>query len=89
MHVVVQDNKHCPLRLPAKVAGTPLPKLPLYEIREKCMGCLLTWEGPRQAAPMQKRVLPESRALTAACNTTSASALPDHLKKGLLPSKHD
>ncbi len=29
-----------------------------------------TCEGPRQAAPMQKRVLPDSFALTAACTAT-------------------
>jgi hypothetical protein len=27
-----------------------------------------TWEGPRHAAPMQKRVLPASLALRAACS---------------------
>lgn len=28
-----------------------------------------TWEGPRHAAPMQKRVLPESLARSAACGS--------------------
>jgi hypothetical protein len=32
-----------------------------------------TWEGPRQAAPMQKRVLPACFARTAASYTSSKS----------------
>lgn len=31
-----------------------------------------TWDGPRHAAPMQKRVLPDSRALRAACTQQRA-----------------
>lgn len=32
----------------------------------------LTWEGPRQAAPMQKRVLPAALARSAACRDPRA-----------------
>lgn len=39
--------------------------------RASTAGCRLTWEGPRQAAPMQKRVLPAALARSAACRRPS------------------
>ena len=54
--------------MPAGPTSMPSPRILVTMSSTRSHWRFPTWEGPRQAAPMQKRVLPASRARRAACS---------------------
>ena len=59
--------------MPAGLTSMPSPRILVTMSSTRSHWRLPTWEGPRQAAPMQKRVLPASRARRAACSSAGTA----------------